>query len=1047
MHLPYSNWKRIVYRTVWAIAFVIALSGNAKPEQLPIKTYTTADGLAHNVVNRIVRDSRGFLWFCTREGLSRFDGYGFSNYGLEHGLPSAIINDLLETREGVYWVATAGGMCRFNPLRRTQAENGPNDSSHAGDLMFKVYFPGQDAGSKYVLSLLQDRAGVIWCGTRSGLYRMEAAGDEVNLASVDLGIPAHFESRFINCLLEDQSGSLWIGTASGLYRRWPDGRVQAYTQHDGLPDNIIQALLEDREGRIWVGTRFGAIFRLVYDTKSGRNVVARSYSGKDGLPARWINHLFQASDGSLWAGSNLGLIQFIPTAQGEYRFRLYSEAHGLSYHEVVSLAEDRNGNLWLGILSGGAAKIARNSFTTFGTADGFSVATSIVETRSGELFLLGTSNGKDEFINRFDGEKFLAIRLQVAESIKKQVSGWVWGWGWNQTAVEDHTGEWWVATAGGVCRFPKVSNPEQLARTSPKAVYTKRDGLAADMILRLFEDSRGDVWIGSVGEGKVPNGLSRWERRSATFHHYTEEEGLPRLDEFYVSSFAEDRAGNLWIGFSGDGGIVRYHNGGFQLFTSTDGVPAGQIRNLLIDSAGRLWMPSYRGGLSRIDDPSAERPKFVTYTTADGLSSNEITAVSEDQWGQIYIGTGRGIDRLDPATMRIKHYTTADGLPLGEMLAASRDGRGALWFSFTIGVVRLVPQPDPPPSPPPILITGLRIAGQPQLISALGEVEIAPLKLGPDQNQLQIEYVALGFSPGEGLRYQYKLEGASDEWSHLADGRTVNFSNLAPGAYRFLVRAINADNVLSETPASVSFTILPPVWQRWWFILLTAALLGLVAYALYRYRVTRLLQLEQVRTRIAADLHDDIGANLTTIAVLSEVVHQQINGASAMVEAPISSIARLSRESVSSMSDIVWAINPKKDSLRDLTRRMRAFATDSFTSHNIDFEFQPPAADLDMKVGADVRRTVYLIFKEAVNNIARHSACQKARIDIHIEGTRLLLRIEDDGQGFDAVTVSEGNGLQSMRKRAKDSDGEVSISANQPHGTIVTLRLHAYGKR
>jgi ligand-binding sensor domain-containing protein/two-component sensor histidine kinase len=1032
--------KRIL-RTGWGFAVVLICSLNVSAERLPIKTYTTADGLAHNVVNRIVRDSRGFLWFCTREGLSRFDGYSFTNYGLEHGLPSATINDLLETSEGVYWVATAGGLCRFNPLPRAQAaNNGAADSNRASDLMFKVYSPGQDAGSKYVLSLLQDRAGVVWCGTRNGLYRVEAASDKVNLASVDLGIAAHFESRFIECLLEDRSGSLWIGTPSGLYRRWPDGRVEAYTRRDGLPDNIIQSLLEDREGRIWVGTRFGALFRLVPDPKSGRNIVARVYSDKDGLPARWINQLFQASDGRMWAGSNMGLIQFMPTDQGEFRFRLYSEAHGLSYHEVGSLAEDRNGNLWLGTLNAGAAKIARNGFTIFGKEDGFYSASSIFDTRAGDLFVFGTRNGKEGLINRFDGEKFLAIRLQIADGLKKHRYGW--GWGWNQTVVEDQTGEWWVATERGVCRFPKVK-PEQLAHTPPKAVYTTRDGLAADMILRLFEDSRGDIWIGSVGNGVGLNGLSRWERRSGTFHHYTEKEGLPRLDTFYVSSFAEDRAGNLWIGLSGDGGMVHYHNGGFHLLTSTDGVPAGQIRNMLVDSAGRLWITSYRGGLGRIDDPSAERPILVTYTVADGLSSNETTAVTEDQWGRIYVCTGRGIDRLDPATGYIKHYTTADGLPLGEAEAALRDRRGALWFSFT-GVARLIPQPDPPSLPPPILITSLQIAGQTQPISALGEVKIAPLELGADKNQLQIDFVALGFSSGEGLRYQYKLEGASNEWSHLTDARTVNFSNLAPGAYRFLVRATNADGVLSETPASLSFTILPPVWQRWWFMSISAALLGLVAYALYRYRVTRLLQLEQVRTRIAADLHDDIGANLTTIAVLSEVVHQQLDGANAMAEAPISSIARLSRESVSSMSDIVWAINPKKDSLRDLTRRMRAFATEIFTSHNIDFEFQPPAADLDLKLGADVRRTVYLIFKEAVNNIARHSACEKATIDIHVEGTRLVLRIADDGKGFDAATVTDGNGLQSMRKRAKDSGGETSISTNPPHGTTITLRLPAH---
>ena len=662
-----------------------------------------------------------------------------------------------------------------------------------------------------------------------------------------------------------------------------------------------------------------------------------------------------------------------------------------------------------------------------------------MDTRAGDLTVLGWNESRTEaLIYQFDGERFTPIRPRFSEYAKNQG----YSWGWDQNVLEDHTGEWWIATRGGVCRFPRLNKPAQLATTPPKAVYTTSNGLASDVILCLFEDSRGDVWISSVGEGRGPSGLSRWERRTGKFYHYSAKDDLPRFETFFVSSFAEDHAGNVWIGFSGDGGMARYRDGRFTRFAGAEGVPAGQIRKILVDSSGRLWAATYQSGLCRMDDPAAERPRLVAYTTADGLSSNEITTVSEDKWGRIYISTGRGIDRLDPRTGHIKHYTTADGLPVGVISAALRDRDGALWFNISTGLARLTPEPDPPSLPPPILITSLRIAGQTQPISALGQVEIAPLELGADKNQLQVDFVALGFSPGEGLRYQYKLEGASGEWSQFTGVRTVNFSNLAPGAYRFLVRAINADNVLSETPASLSFTILPPIWRRSWFISITVLLLGLAAYALYRYRVTRLLQLEQVRTRIAADLHDDIGANLTTIAVLSEVVHQQINGG-AMIEAPISSIARLSRESVSSMSDIVWAINPKKDSLRDLTRRMRAFASDIFTSHNIDFAFQTPAADLDLKMGANVRRTIYLIFKEAVNNVARHSECEKARIDIHLEGARLVLSVSDDGKGFDAATVTDGNGLQSMRKRAKDSGGEVSVSTNPPHGTTVTLRLPA----
>jgi ligand-binding sensor domain-containing protein/signal transduction histidine kinase len=1035
----------LILQLIAALAIMQGVERSTSAERLPIKNYTTADGLAHNVVNRVVRDSRGFLWFCTREGLSRFDGYSFTNYGTEQGLPSAIVNDLLETREGQYWVGTAGGLCRFDPMGRPQARGDNSGKSHnAPDAMFTVYSLAEDDRSRHVLSLLQDRAGSIWCGTRNGLYRVEAADNGLRIAAVDLGIPDYLESGFIECLIEDRSGALWIGSPSGLHRRRPDGYVEAYNTRAGSPNSRIQSLFEDREGRIWVGTTAGELCRLVSEPTPGHAVVARAYTGKDGLPASWISYLFQASDGTLWAGSSKGLIQFIPTADGrDFRFRLYGEAEGLSYHEVGSLAEDNNGNLWLGMRNGGAAKLARNSFTTFGKADGFSSAAAIFETRAGELIVCTTPRDRESFMNRFDGEKFIHIRPQSFGRVDK----YYYGWGWNQTVVEDHIGEWWVATGIGVCRFPKVSQPEQLAHTRPKAVYTTRDGLAADSILRLFEDSRGDIWISSVGEGKGPNGLSRWDRRTGEFHHYSEQTGLPRLDTFYVSSFAEDRAGNLWIGFSGDGGLVRYRDQSFTLFTASDGVPAGQIRNLLIDSAGRLWVPSYRGGLSRIDNPSGEQqPTLVTYTTGEGLSSNEIAAVSEDRWGRIYIGTGRGLDRLDPTNGHIKHYTTADGLPLGEMQAAWRDRQGALWFSFSTGLARLVPQPDPPPAPPPIVITGLRIAGEAQVMSTVGETEMTLVTLGPDKNELQIDFVALGFSPGEGLRYQYRLEGAGTDWSALADSRTVNFANLSPGRYRFLVRAMNSEGVLSETPASLAFTILSPIWQRWWFVSLAAVAALLMVYSIYRYQLAQRIRIERVRTRIAADLHDDIGANLTTIAVLSEVVRQQIDGAAGIVEAPLSAIAELSRESVSSMSDIVWAINPNKDSLRDLTRRMRGFAADTFTSRDIALEFQPPVVDLDLKLEADVRRTVYLIFKEAVNNVARHSACGKAKIDIHVKDARLVLKIADDGNGFDAAIAADGNGLASMERRAKDCGGELTVFSDPAHGTTITLQIPTHSK-
>jgi ligand-binding sensor domain-containing protein/two-component sensor histidine kinase len=1012
----------------------------ADAERLPIRFYTTGDGLAHNDVYRIVRDSRGFLWFCTFEGLSRFDGYSFTTYGTEHGLPSPVVNDLLETREGQYWVATDAGLCRFNPKGIAQPRTQGGAQESAANLMFTV-FPADKAGSRRVLKLLETSAGAILCGTTRGLYRVEQQNGQVTFHLVRVGMPTAPEDNiWVASIIEDRRGALWVGSGLGVFRLLADGRVEHYRQGQrGLPDAPILSLLEDREGRIWVGTQTGGLCLLVSDPDPARTVVARLYTEKDGLPNKWINQLLQASDGSLWAGSSGGLIQFIPTADGrDFRFRAYARAHGLSNEGIGPLAEDRNGNLWVGTEHGGAAKIARSGITTFGEADGLTFPRSIFKNQAGDFLVFETGGPASTtyYISRFDAGRFARIQLRVPAVYQS--------WGWNQLVLEDRAGEWWVATGKGIYRFPRVDSFDQLARMPPKAFYTTRDGLAGNMILRLFEDSRGDIWISAVDPRC---GLARWERATETFHHYTEKVGLPLFTDSYVTSFCEDHAGDVWIGFNYNpslgvsGGLVRYRDGRFTSFTSANGIPEGGIFNLFIDSSGRLWIPTTRGGVCRTDSPQAERPTFSTYTTADGLASNSVKCLTEDRQGRIYIGSARSIDRLDLATGYIRHYTTADGLPVGDPHAALRDGEGALWFTFSTGLVRLIAEPPSPPLPPPILITGLTIAGGARPISALGEYEIAPVELGAGENQLQIDFVALGLSPGEGLRYQYRLEGASENWSPLTEQRTVNFANLAPGSYRFLVCAVNADGVMSESPASFSFAILPPIWQRWWFIGLVVALLGLLVYSMFLYRLARLVELERMRTRIAADLHDDIGANLTKITILSEVAHQQMAVDSRRVNNALSSIADISRESAASMRDIVWAINPKRDKLLDLTRRMRGFASDIFTSRDIAFQFRARDRDRELKLSPEVRRDVFLIFKEAVNNIVRHSGCARADIEVRVEDGWLAVDVNDYGTGFDLTEAGEGQGLSGMRRRAEGFGGRLEISSREGGGTTVRLKV------
>jgi len=318
---------------------------------------------------------------------------------------------------------------------------------------------------------------------------------------------------------------------------------------------------------------------------------------------------------------------------------------------------------------------------------------------------------------------------------------------------------------------------------------------------------------------------------------------------------------------------------------------------------------------------------------------------------------------------------------------------------------------------------------------------VSGLVLNPTQNQLSIDFVGLGFAAGQGLKYQYKLVGANEEWSAPSDQRTINYASLSPGRYRFMVRAVTADGIVSPTPATVAFNILPPIWQRWWFVTLVVLTFGLGAAAVYRYRVRRLIELERVRTRIAADLHDDIGASLSLIAMLSEVAWRQAMEGNFKVGESLSSIAASSRELVDAMSDIVWAINPRKDRFSELVKRMRRFASDVFTSRDIALQFEAPEPDHDFALGADARREIFFIVKEGVNNIARHSACTGATIILKVQERWLILEVRDNGKGFVPSRANEGNGLASMRERARKLGAEFELVSANGHGTTLKLKV------
>ena len=1056
---------------LFSFVLLLCFLPSTHAERLPLKGYTVADGLAHNVVNKIFRDSRGFLWFGTNDGLSRFDGYTFANYGTAEGLPHPTVNDILETPAGDYWVATNGGVCKFN-LRGVPTSNFNLEHNGAArpvrQPMFTVIVPpDNDRLSRAITTLLQDRDGMLWFGTAKGLYRLEQLGERVQLLPVDIGIPSEYtEQKYINALLEDRHGTLWIGTPSGLYRRWPDGSAARYGKSDGLSpadkglsfanEQFIHCLLEDRRGNLWVGTAYGGLFRLETAADHRPPVFTRAYTDKNGLTSNWVFVLYESTDGKLWVGTNKELAELMLADDKANSFlHVYNRQNGLSESEVLSMTEDRAGNLWLGT-SIGTMTLARNGFTTFDTRDWLQQVFSIFESSTGELYAYGQVLGDERAsvfegaklnllnprplnhmrrLGRFDGKQFTWLLPEALKNNKFYL-----GWSDKRLALQARTGEWWIGTGGqGLFHFPRTSSFAALETAPPIAVYTQKDGLHGGDIYCLYEDAHGDLWVSTVS-ASTGNGLARWDHATRTLHNMAQMEGLPSLKDKLPTAFQEDRAGNIWVGFN-QGELARYAAGRFTVFTSADGLPAGRINDLYLDHAGRLWIAVMRGGLSRIDDPAAEHPSFTNYTSAQGLSGNFVSVITEDDYGRIYVGTSHGLDRLDPATGRFKYYTTADGLAPGQVAGAFRARNGQLWFGTSQGLSRFCPEPPrASAAPPPILLTAVRVAGTTQNISANGETDLRLPDLTPGGNQLQIDFVGLSFASGESLRYQFRLDGADKDWSAPTAQRTVNYANLAPGRYRFLVRALTSEGGVSPTPATVIFTVRPPFWQRWWFLALGVLTFVGLGYLIYRYRVARLLEVAEMRTRIATDLHDDIGANLTRIAILSEVARQQ-RGKDDETDSPLSSIASISRDSVASMSDIVWAINPKRDSLQDLVRRMRRHAEEIFTTRQIRLEFRAPGDDDHLKLGVDVRRDLFLIFKEAVNNVARHSRCSRVEIDFRAEGSELLLQISDNGVGFDPLIESEGQGLTSMRRRASVRGGSLEIKSRSGSGTTTTCRV------
>jgi signal transduction histidine kinase/streptogramin lyase len=841
---------------------------------------------------------------------------------------------------------------------------------------------------------------------------------------------------------------MWVGTLDGLFHRFASGDVLPEPTAARAGIRNVRALALDADGRLWVG-HDGGLLVLGPETAgqpapstprqlrpcgagpSGKRQLrlpsgsedACSMTLDDGLIDLRVRALAIGADGRVRVGTATGL-SVVHGAQ----IANVTQDQGLVQDAINSVSEDPDGNVWIGTDTSGAVRIAAFGLVSYSQTDGLrhDYVPSLIEDDAGRVIAV---SGAFLTINEFDGRRFASARFNVPPDVRDD--GYF-------SVLRDHQGAWWLGTAMGLYRFPPVRRLADLARVSPDAHYARLSALPSDDLFPLFEDARGDIWLIAQLSDHVR--LVRWRRATNDFQTYGASDGLGGITSrpaVALPAIVEAPAGQLFFGFR-DAGLFAYRDGRFEAIVDR-GEPFA-VGSLHTDRRGRLWIVGVDGSVRRIDNPATRSLLNDSKVSRSLVGANNVRCIVEDASGRLYFGTTSGIIEVDPGTGDMRRYTTAEGLAQNEVWSALASRRGDIWFGTIAGVSRLdATRPRPRPRAPRALITTVHVNGVARHVSELGDREVPELTLAPSERGLAIGFFALTYAAGEHLRYQYRLEGAETDWSQPSTARVVNYSQLTPGRYRFEVRAVTSAGLAGVTPATMEFVILHPVWQRSWFRASVVFGLTLLLFAGHRYRVARLLETERVRTRIASDLHDDIGSSLSQIAILSEVARTSA-GDDARVAAPLDRIATLSRESVDAMGDIVWAIDPQRDTPTHLAQRMRRLASDVLSACGIEVRFEMSDAS-QPRLGADVRREVFLIFKEALHNITRHAHATSVEIVLSIARHRLDLVVQDDGWGFDAARAHDGQGLRSMARRAEGLGGTLAVTSSDGTGARLVLTV------
>ncbi len=939
----------------------------------------------------------------------------------QQGLPQDTIRALAQTADGFLWLGTDEGLARFDGYEF-------------------VTFTRQPGGlpTNSITALLAARGGGLWIGTSNGLtlYR---DGRFVTYTTRD-----GLADNVVTALCQTSDGSLWIA-AGVLLSRFRDGKFVNYPLSQLRPLEAVRALAEDSHHVLWVagyggllkrsGGRFvavpgspslaGDIILTMFADRSdtlwiagSKGLLSRSPSGaqrlyttRDGLPDDLVRALGQDRDGNLWAGTNAGLSRF---EHGRFTAPILDGEHDRDW--VRCLLEDREGNLWVG-MNGGLNRFRDARFTMYGRAEGLpsDQPLAVHQDREGHIWVGYHDSGLVDFrpgayrvlseANGLPSNEIFSIR-------------------------ETRKGELLLATRGGLGvlrhgRFTKISVP---------------DGLGRPIVFDALEDRQGRLWTASPGGVQMLEG-GRWTQVVP---------GGALLNNAAVV-LSEGGPGTVWAGTYGQG-LWRIRDGRATLLTTADGLGSDQIRSLYPDPEGALWVGTFGGGLARLRDGV-----FSRFTARDGLLSDNVSHIEDDGRGSLWLSTTRGICRVSKAELaafaggRLRALTPvsygpddglrsaqcAPGYPAGGGGTRSSDGR--LWFPTSRGLAVIGPGGAKRPEPAPIVhLVDVSADGR--------QVDFTrPAELPPGAGRIQFRYTGIHLTAPERVHYDYRLDGLDHDWVRAVNRRVINYNSLPHGNYRFLVEASLPGGVSTET--SFSFAVLPHFYEKASFLWLCAAAALAAMYGIYQLRLRQIrgrfsLVLEE-RVRLAREVHDTLAQGFVGISNLLDAIAMAMQSDLASARRNLDLARKMARHSLTearrSVMDLRASALEQRDLPAALAQAARQWTAGSPTTVRLD------VAGESQKLPEDVEQHLMRIAQEAVTNALKHSGARNISIRLQMEPRSLLLRVEDDGSGFEpsgVFSALDGHfGLLGMRERAARLGGELQLSSKPGFGTHIEVSV------